>query len=174
MGQRSQIYIAYCTDDMRKYHLVARYFQWNFGSRMVSRTRHLLEWLETQKKYLKYLRKEIERIPDINFDFKDIVISQDLIVESKEYGFNIFSEIDNNDGKLFILVKPDGEIKYALTDNDITRVMSPDEYMKWNDYKSEEEDGSNCAENCRNIKKWQLLTIGEINYYFLEAAFDNV
>lgn len=41
MGQRSQIFVRYQeTDGTRK--LVARYYGWNYGERMISRARHHL------------------------------------------------------------------------------------------------------------------------------------
>ena len=43
MGQRSQIYIRVQEGD--KYHLIARYFGWNFAERMTSRCRHTLKWI---------------------------------------------------------------------------------------------------------------------------------
>ena len=43
MGQRSQIYVRYQKDDAN--YLVARYYQWNYGERMISRCRHTLEWI---------------------------------------------------------------------------------------------------------------------------------
>ena len=45
MGQRSQIFVRYQeTDGTRK--LVARYYGWNYGERMISRARHTIEWLK--------------------------------------------------------------------------------------------------------------------------------
>ena len=54
MGQRSQIYVAYDKGHRNEkgiverkdgQYLIARYYQWNYGSRMVSRAKGLIEWI---------------------------------------------------------------------------------------------------------------------------------
>ena len=47
MGQRSQIYIRY-NGDIK----VANYYQWNYGERMISRARAIIEILNDE--YLEY------------------------------------------------------------------------------------------------------------------------
>ena len=49
MGQRSQIYIRYKTET--GYHLIANYYQWNYGERMISRARYGIEYLDSMRKY---------------------------------------------------------------------------------------------------------------------------
>lgn len=44
MGQRSQIYIHFNVGDNEG--MVARYFQWNYGERMISRARSIMEFLD--------------------------------------------------------------------------------------------------------------------------------
>ena len=70
MGQRSQIYIRYnvnyvsgaATKNPTTHNykgLIARYFGWNYGERMISRARHTLEWIKD------------------NVDYADIIGTQD-------------------------------------------------------------------------------------------------
>ena len=92
MGQRSQIYVR-TTDDKGNITFVARYFQWNYGERMISRARHIIEWLReyakhfTEEAYSFCRDREIERLISIintNFDYKDVAISTDLLKGAEE------------------------------------------------------------------------------------------
>lgn len=143
MGQRSQIYIRYNIEYNGKQYrgLIARYYPWNYGERMVSRARSIIEYIKDC--YLAYPSTftsvwELEKLRlycDINFDMKDIVISTDLIKEVSDqfdcdtsYLFNT----DNNDGQLYIDVTNDG-IKYCFTKYcHEENPMDGEEYMKWN------------------------------------------
>lgn len=187
MGQRSQIYIRYYKDE--KYYLTARYYQWNFGERMISRCRYSLEWIKEHVDngwdwYLTTNTEKLKRILDVNFDMKDIVLGCDIIKEHKEYfqedDFNdfVFKFQDNNDGKLFIDIK-DGIIKYAFLDYDCNteNIMSASKYMNW-DSKGwrtskyiDEEQKELCKENLKEIKKLAKLMTKEevedfINYKY--------
>ena len=159
MGQRSQIYFR-INDQNGKYNLVARYFQWNYGTRMVSRARGIIEWLESMKDYpYTFLNrneeniKKLERIIEINFDYKDIVLSHDIIKEYEEdyYGNSkeMFTAQDNNDGQLLIDMVVDWEhenkefrypvkFKYAFLNDDSELVGNGDAYMQWNEHYGEE------------------------------------
>lgn len=161
MGQRSQIYIAY--KDSGENKLIARYYQWNYGSRMISRARGLVEWLSEHIDYLAWESEKIARVADVNFDFRDIVISHDLIKEGHEYGFNPFTEVGNNDGKLFVLVK-EKSIKYCFTDGDIAAPLTAEQYMEWDDCSrdTEENDGSNYTENCKFLNRFELMSEEEL------------
>lgn len=152
MGQRSQIYIRYNINYTRgsatskpetvNYKgLIARYYQWNYGERMVSRARGIIEAIKDefmeygfvwgQEQYLEKLR----RICDVNFDMRDIVMSTDIIREvADEWDCNcdyIFNQ-DNNDGQLLIDVTENG-IKYCFIPfyNEI-EVMNGRQYLVWN------------------------------------------
>lgn len=144
MGQRSQIYVRYEKDG--KNYLTARYYQWNYGERMISRCRWTIEWIKENLKYDRYFIREKEKLMrymDVNFDMKDIVIGSDIIKEYNEDGYckdsdysfsdYVFKYQDNNDGKLFIHVK-DGKIKYAFLDSDCSadEIMDAEQYMAWN------------------------------------------
>lgn len=54
MGQRSQIYIRYNIEYQGKQYkgLIARYYPWNYGERMISRARSIIEYIKD--KYLEY------------------------------------------------------------------------------------------------------------------------
>lgn len=187
MGQRSQIYIAFNKHGVDRNArtsndriLIARYYQWNFGSRMVSRAAGLIEWLSEHKDYLDWKTEHISRISDINFDFKDVVISQDILNEYANYGEGytpkdfIFESQDNNDGKLFISIEQDGTIKYAFTDCDISQSMSSLDYMAWGGYDFEEEYGSNCSKNIMFISECATLMTDDELCDFLETTYSNM
>lgn len=150
MGQRSQIYIRYNVNYNGENYkgLIARYFGWNYGERMISRARYVLEEItEEFMKYKWFFRDEeklekLVRFCETNFDMKDIVRSLDIIEdmkESAEYvgevdyhdsGY-IFNQ-DNNDGQLFIDVTDSG-IKYCFMQfYDEGEPMDGEQYMKWN------------------------------------------
>lgn len=173
MGQRSQIYVRWNGRNGDMY-LVPRYYQWNFGTRMISRAKGIIGWLEGNGLYLDRNAsnniEKLKRIMDVNFDYKDVVLGVDIIEEWKEYGkdseFNgfVFFEQDNNDGKLLIDMHIDwGEneekitFKYAfLTYEDNSPVMNGDEYMQWN-------EGDNEPMECKAWRDNPYLK-GEIKY----------
>ena len=154
MGQRSQIYFR-CNNENGKYVLVARYYQWNYGTRMISRARHTLEWLISMKAYPYSFSSrnseniiKVARIMDINFDYHDVVLSQDIIQEYKEGYYDDPSEMftgqDNNDGQLLIDMIVDWrrkdkkgrypvKFKYAFLDWDSKLIGNGDDYMQWNE-----------------------------------------
>ena len=150
MGQRSQIYIRWQKEN-GDYVLVARYFQWNFAERMISRTRSLIEELKNNLQYsflfndYKPYERKIASYCDINFDFRDIVQNQDIIKEYEEQGEGntfkdyVFLTQDNNDGKLFIDVDVKKQvIKYCLTTYDM-KLLDCRTYLDW-DYEEWKHD----------------------------------
>ncbi len=171
MGQRSQIYIARPSGNGEDKELMALYFQWNYGSRMVSRARGLVEWLDEYKEYLDQptVLTSLRRIAETNFDLRDVTLSDDIIEECQEFLCKddepvlgnvlrtIFEMQDNNDGKLFIDLAKDGSLKYAFTEYDISKPLTAEEYMK--EYADEEEDGSNLSKNIKYLKDKENLTL---------------
>lgn len=140
MGQRSQIYIRITDEDNNKI-LIAKYFQWNYAERMISRARYGIEYIKDTLEYIgqNNVQKRINKIFDINFDMKDVALSQDILEELRsEFWENkslandyIFQYQDNNDGKLFIDCNQNsGEIKFCFTDYDMN-ILSPNKYMEW-------------------------------------------
>lgn len=180
MGQRSQIYVRY-TNDKGEHFLTARYFNWNYGERMVSRARHTIEWILAETRY--YFKfstdnRELIRIIDTNFDMHDVMISSDIIEEYFDYGnvhytFEeyVFTHHDNNDGKLFIDINSNGTIKYAFIDSscNLDKPMSGLGYMRWNhknwrtsEYISDEQK-EKCNLNCKYLRNnFQLMTTKEL------------
>lgn len=182
MGQRSQIYVRYQKDGVN--YLTARYYQWNYGERMISRCRHSLEWIKMMMQYDWYLTSETEKLKrylDVNFDMQDIVIGSDIIEEwtecswKDETTFNnfVFLEQDNNDGKLFINIK-DGVIKYAFVDTDCNteHIMNANQYMNW-DYEDwlnseylDAEARQTCINNFEAIESLaELMTEEELDEF---------
>lgn len=146
MGQRSQIYIRY--KDSKGVQLVARYFGWNYGERMVSRARAIIEWLLAHQEYYSWFFSSsqnvmmLERLCDVNFDMRDVTISGDIKKEIREQFVEevekeglvtyLFGQ-DNNDGQLLIDFTED-KIKYAFIPyyTEADKVMSAAGYMEWN------------------------------------------
>lgn len=148
MGQRSQIYVRFNSDDNGKKGLIANYYTWNYGERMISRAKWGINFIKERLKYPWFYQRhssiiQLSRIFDTNFDMKDIQLSHDIISEYKEfyseddlsYYFNdfVFEMQDNNDGKLLVDIDND-VIKYAFLDCDANpnNVMDAEDYMVWN------------------------------------------
>lgn len=185
MGQRSQIYVRFeSIGENAEPILIANYYQWNYGERMISRVKHILEYIATSyEEFYKdtdrfhnwYESEEtqmkIRRMLDVNFDMQSIVMSHDIIEEYKEYGddckFNdfVFYGQDNNDGQAYLYVMNDGTIKYAFTDYECTEILSPEGYMKeYSEHlqKNELEAWELCKENMKYIREHaQLMTNAE-------------
>lgn len=143
MGMRSQIYVRFDGED--KKGLIANYYGWNFGERMISRASwgiaHILDSLNFNYDLFyadKTNVKKLSRVFDVNFDLHDVAISCDIIAEYNELfsdeDFNncVFKEQDNNDGKLFVDIHKDG-VKYAFLDSDADtdNIMDAEAYMCW-------------------------------------------
>lgn len=169
MGQRSQIYVRETVNGVT--NLVARYYQWNYGSRMVSRCKYTLEWLkeysEERIPILPEKEKKLVRILDTNFDMVDTMISADIIDEYYELypeePFNeaIFFFQDNNNGKLLIDLK-DGVLKYAFLDRDAhsNYIMNAEQYMNW-------DEGINWREN-EHLKENGEVDLCKANFPIIE------
>lgn len=186
MGQRSQIFVRYEDNGQKK--MIARYYQWNYGERMISRARYGIEWLKDMYKYTPEFERKLYRILDTNFDMIDCVISSDIIKEfiddyweNDGYTLNdfMFYQQDNNDGKLFIDVLLDGTIKYAFLDYNNKKIMSGTEYMKWNrgkDWKNpteyfDQEDVDICIKNIKEINKMATKMTADEVKEFMEMDY---
>lgn len=136
MGQRSQIYIKYSNvGDGRIRGFIARYFQWNFAERMISRAAGIIDTISTmnQYRYMWYDTTKLVRICDVNFDMRDIQISTNILKEISdgEYETSYLFEQDTNDGQLLIEVINDC-IKYAFIEGPSNpEPMSAMAYMNW-------------------------------------------
>lgn len=177
MGQRSQIYVR-ITDERGKKYLIAKYFQWNYGERMISRARYGIEYAKKQNDYvgLDSVKEQIGEIFNINFDMKDYLYTTDIIKEWLIYGEKwevefkdfVFYNQDNNDGKLFIDIKEKNkEIKYCFTDYDLKIFKSPKAYMDWDceDWLNSEyykkSVVNKCISNMNKIEKSAILMTDE-------------
>ena len=186
MEQRSQIYVRYTKDG--KHYLTARYFQWNYGERMISRCRYSLEWIEKTISANWYFTKEktkLERILDVNFDMVDVQFGCDIVKEFLEYGDDysfidyIFKMQDNNDGKLFIDIS-DGQFKYCFLDYDCNteNIMDAAGYMAWNSKNWEQskyiddEQKERCRENLKVIGKIAELMTTEEAEDFINCIYE--
>ena len=186
MGQRSQIFVRYEENGQKK--MIARYYQWNYGERMISRARYGIEWLKDMYKYTFEFKRKLYRILDTNFDMIDCVISSDIIKEFVNNGWEndgytlnnfMFYQQDNNDGKLFIDVLPDGTIKYAFLDYDNKKIMSGTEYMEWDrgrNWKNpteyfDQEDIDICIKNIKEINKMATKMTADEVKEFMETDY---
>ncbi len=155
MGQRSQIYVRFPVKDGKI--LIPRYYGWNYGTRMISRARYIMEWLKKSWRFSVMAcypeqQEKLRRIMDVNFDFKDITLGSDLIKEltsewfegplsSEEFNSALFNEQDNNDGQLYIDViieekkgKEVMSIKYAFVDMGSDETMDGEGYLQWDEH----------------------------------------
>lgn len=180
MGQRSQCYVRYNTKENDE-QLVARYFQWNYGTRMVSRARHTMEWLQEHKEYLDFEVNKIHRIMEVNFDMCDVVLSVDILKEYEEYGEGmsfgeyVFEGQDNNDGQLYIDVTDD-DIKYCLTYPSEWQPLTAKEYMEHEEWYSGELKDADLKECHEENLKWitdnaKIMTKQELDEFVFGVPF---
>ena len=186
MGQRSQIFVRYEDNGQKK--MIARYYQWNYAERMISRARYGIEWLKKTYKYSFEIERKLYRILNVNFDMIDYAISSDIIKEfvdndweNSGYTLNnfMFYAQDNNDGKLFIDVLSNGTIKYAFLDYDNKKIMSGTEYMRWDRGKKwrepteyfDQEDIEICAKNIKEINKMATKMTADEVKEFMEMDY---
>lgn len=96
MGQRSQIFVRF-EKELGEKEIVARYFNWNYGERMISRVYHTIAWIKAHLEltnsdpgqYLSQNRKKLVRILDTNFDMYDITIASNILKEYEEFDWHM-------------------------------------------------------------------------------------
>ena len=177
MGQRSQIYVKFESEERKI--LLARYYQWCYGERMISRAKHAIEylkciaseisnfhyWYENDSNLEKFIR-----ILDTNFDMEDVVVSTDIIQEYKDWGDDsdflsyVFKGQDNNDGQLYLYVTKDCTIKYLFTDYELKDIMDPHRYMQeyMDDLKERDPEAAKlCEDNTKYIEDNAILMTDE-------------
>lgn len=186
MGQRSQIYVR-----INKELVVANYYGWNYGERMISRAKGIIEWIEeyVENDWLDFFNHpqpmnsyitKLSRVCDTNFDMRDIVISCDIVKEyyeqfaSEPFNKSIFDWQDNNDGQLFIDVSKNG-IKYCFTKyTSYKQSLSASQYMAWDNRRNwtiptedfDQEDIDLCKKNIKYIKEHaELMTVDELKEF---------
>ena len=154
---------------------------------MISRARYGIDYIERNIDCLTQtdVIEKINRTFDVNYDMRDIQLSDDILKYLKDYyvanknemNEYIFLDQENNDGKLFIdCDEKSKEIKYCFTDAELN-ALSATEYMKWNigfrwddkDF-SYDPDWSKISNICkRNIgaikKKAKLMSSSELKEF---------
>ncbi len=183
MGQESQIYVK--VDGKL---IIANYYSWNYGERMVSRARHGIEYIKDRLEefgtfgcknpfYDKWQILKLSRIFDVNFDMHDIAISQDLFKEYKEQFSDrpmkqyFFDYQQNSDGQLFIAVNTKTkEIKYAFVKEGENSPLNAFEYMEWDNCPGWNVIGKDwvnvCKANDKAIKEMAtLMTVDEVIHF---------
>ena len=186
---RSQIYVGYSVEKKR---LIARYFGWNYGERMISRARWGIEYIAnhmSEEGYLYYNYFEmIPKVLEVNFDMHDILKTTNILEEYKEFGrgcsFNdyVFNYHSNN-GKLLIDICEGGVIKYAFLDNEVNldNIMDGEAYMCWdkddkdwrnNNYYFPEEYIKATEENIKAISQKAILMTKEEVEEFINRDYD--
>ncbi len=151
MGQRSQIYVR--MDGTQGKILLARYYGWVYGERMVSRARAAIEWVreyldKDRGNYIPGYADKLIRILDTNFDMRDVQISICLKEEYRDYcpewefGDYVFHHDENNNGRLFLDIDIQNKVvKYAFVDSQCNTdsIMDAVSYMDW-DYTDTDTD----------------------------------
>lgn len=186
MGQRSQIFVRYEKADKKQ--LIARYYQWNYGERMISRIRYGIEWLREMWKYPWEVERKLYRILDTNFDMIDCQISTDIIKEYDEevsdcgcWSLNdyLFKYQGNNDGKCFIDILSNGTIKYIFLNTTNEKYMNAKEYMEWDNGKDwdtpteymSQKTINVCKENIKEIENMAIKMTDEEVKEFMESDY---
>lgn len=69
MGQRSQIFVRF-EKELGEKEIVARYFNWNYGERMISRVYHTIAWIKAHLELTNSDPGQYFPEPKINLDEK--------------------------------------------------------------------------------------------------------
>lgn len=191
MGQKSQVYIRW-KDGNGNSHLIASYFQWCYGQYLVSRARHTIEIMLRNKDldvgyFFRWKKDGIRKLLEVNFDTHDISDSYDITQWYSEYGitdsFNkyVFTGVDNNDGKLFIDIKPDWTISYGFVNQccDSNSVMDAEKYMDfeaqdcvYDDWRNTDYvDSKTCQNNIKFLRENAVLMTPEDITEFVECEY---
>ena len=168
MGQRSEIYVAYETQNGEK-KIVARYFQWNYGEHMISRIAFTAIWL---KKHVKHSidKNDLISIIETDFDFVDHQKSADIVQKREGRSERLSIQLDNdlNDGRGFLFVSRDGTVKYCFTKNNEIKPLDCCGYMLFDtescypqyQWINEEYKKSERMSKCREHIKWLCRNAG--------------
>lgn len=176
MGQRSEIYVGFETRDGKR-RIAGRYFQWNYADRMISRVYHTARWLSNRVKY-DILMDDLVSIIETNFDMIDHQKSCDLVnTRGAEAVIRPDSDDWLDDGRAFIFVSTDGQIKYGFTGKDLNP-LDADGYMTFDteccypqyQWTNEEYRNSEKMRRCREQIEWlsnnaSLMTKDELDRF---------
>jgi hypothetical protein len=199
MGQRSQIYLKYPIGDKGKFGLIANYYSWCYGERLISRAAWAIRFLSGMiyPEYGFITEEHVEKMRrylDVNFDMHDIVLSSDLLKEYCEeepddsFINYVFFDQSNNDGRLFlncVLREEDGkkvcEIHYCFTDIDYN-ILDAEQYMEWESESMydhwrkllSEDVIATCDQNMAFIKENAILMSGEELKSMICFPYENI
>jgi hypothetical protein len=184
MGMRSEIYVAFEMANGQK-KITARYFDWNFEERMISRVRYTAEWLSRRMHSCASVSKnDLIPIIETNFDMVDHMQSAKIEPATfKPFKLHVKANDFLDDGRAFIYVNLKGEVKYCFTNNRELVPMDCDNYMIFDtecnyDYaqwKNPEYKNSKKMSKCRRNIKWlsshaEVMTQEELDE-FLAAEY---
>lgn len=167
LRRSSQIYVRY-----EGKLIIANYYQWNYGERMISRARYGMKkiqyCLEHNLDFAFHSIQDVQKISrlfDVNFDMKDVTLSTNIFSKYKEFGENSETLVimgsfqDNSDGQLLIDIVG-GKIKYVFIDPYTVefKPLSAAEYMDWDmgyDWRKnlEEDDVKTCEKKYKSNQK---------------------
>ena len=173
MGQRSEIYVFYEKNGKRS--VVARYFGWCYAERMVSRVTYTAKWLKSRIN-LSFNKPDLVSIIETNFDMVDYTQSADIVNHYDGWDkVSVISDGMLNDGRGFMFVSENGDVKYCFTDNNSLEPLDANAYMRFDTaccYKQYRwtnreyrfsADMKKCRDNIRWLKKnASLLTKDEL------------
>lgn len=182
MGQRSEIYVAFEMANGQK-KITARYFDWNFAERMISRVRYTAEWLSMHS-CVSISKDDLIPIIETNFDMVDHMQSAKIEPATfKPFKLHVKASDFLDDGRAFIYVNLKGKIKYCFTNNHDLTPMDCDSYMIFDtecnyDYAkwiNPEYKNSKKMSKCRRNIKWlsshaEVMTQKELDD-FLAAEY---
>lgn len=175
MGQRSQIYLKYPIGDDGKFGLIANYYGWCYGERLVSRAAWAVRYLSGMI-YPEYsfitddCVEKMRRFLDVNFDMHDVLLGYDLVAEydpdsGSTFCDSVFSQ-PNNDGRLFlncVLREEEGrkvcEVHYCFTDVDYN-ILTAEQYMEW--------ESESMYDHWRNLLPHDAIATCDQNMEFIQ------
>ena len=188
MSKPCQIYVRYPSKGGKK--LIARYFSWCYGARLVSRARGIVEWIKDNSDgdFRGYLSvgeclTKLLRVIDTNFDMKDVAISGDIVQEwrndadDEDFADYVFRSQDDCNGQLFIDLLDGGDIKYAFWKTGDEKIMDANTYMTWNNAawengnESEYDDFDVCRENITALESYATLMTADELRAFIEYPY---
>lgn len=159
MGQRSQIYVRYNKSNSQK-GLIANYYGWNYGERMISRARWGIEFI---KRYFDYIldpnyrwlgqpgnKLHVSRIFDANFDMCDVAISSDIIKELVDY-YEVSMESISIKDDLQVALKKESE------ENHIECRTAEQEFIEYVFTRHDNNDGKLLVDICDDGIKYCFL-----------------
>ena len=201
MGQRSQIYIRFNDENMEnKKGLIALYYQWNYGERMISRARQVIEEIlstldsdsmvgyHLDKNSIGEFKRRLRMACTVNHDMRSSdLTNSDIFGEMFEnQDCDCLFRQDNNNGCLFVDIitdknKTDGKpaiVKYVFSDGyygENATLMSIQQYALWEEVLSnknlDEERLNTVKENIKFVNAMATLMTYEEYVEFISTEY---